>query len=97
MSATEESTITWLEKSHMTKRRRNIYLALDELDLDYTWDMSEVNEMQQLWNDGTSLEGIAEHFRRDPAECFILLFDLAQKSKIEYRKNSIFGGIERGQ
>jgi hypothetical protein len=88
----ENHVIGRIEAAYMTKRRRDTYLALDDLDFDFTWSLGEVREMKHLWNEGTALEEIAEHFDRDIDECFILLFDLARKGKIKYRKNSIYGG-----
>jgi hypothetical protein len=87
----EKNAIAGLEAFHLKKQRRVTYLALEELD--FSWSEAETREMKRLWNDGTPLEDIAEHFGREADECFILLFDLARKGKIKYRTNSIHGNL----
>lgn len=63
------------------KRRRNIVVALE--DLDFIWDSDELRDMVELHNEGKDIEYMAWFFNRDPDEVFIALFHLARKGKIE--------------
>jgi hypothetical protein len=76
-----------LEKRFMTQKRRNIYIALEELD--FTWGEDQVLEVIEMWNDDVPLIYIADHFDRKDEEVGVLIMDLALKDKIKARERGI--------
>lgn len=72
------------------KRRRKIYVALEEYD--FTWDEFELIDFIRMWKEGLPLKDIAEHFKRKPIECVLLVMDLAERGKIRPRIHGLFGG-----
>ncbi|MGO4888018.1 helix-turn-helix domain-containing protein [Anaerobacillus sp. MEB173] len=89
MNSNPNKSIARLEKRFMKKRRMKIYTALEELD--FHWDEQEVSTFIELWNNGFSLNEIAQRFSRDIDEAAILLMDLGRKKRINPRHY----GIER--
>lgn len=85
---TQNQIIGSLEKGHMTKSRRNRYIALEEMD--FVWDEDDVLEFRKMWNDGAGFESIAKHFDRDIDECSLLLMDLRRKGKLKPRNRGLF-------
>lgn len=74
---------------HMQLHRRNIYIALE--DMDFTWNEDEVLEFDRMWNEGLSLYDIARAFDRDPDEVALLVMDRVRSGYIRKRKNGIWG------
>lgn len=90
MSAVEQLAIRSIENYHMTERRQEVYIALE--DLDFIWDIRQVLELDEMWRRGFSLQYMAEYFNRDPDEVAILLMDRLRRGRIRPRKGGIFGG-----
>lgn len=65
------------------KERKQIYLALEELD--FVWCIEEVEKVVHLWADGMNLWEIANEMKRDPDEVAVLIMDLARKNRIVSR------------
>lgn len=70
-----------LEKRHMLNKRTSTYIALEEMD--FTWSTRQVKEFDSLWEDGYSLEYIAEYFNRALDEAALLLMDRVKKNKLK--------------
>jgi hypothetical protein len=68
---------------------QGIYIALDHCNLD--WKPKDVHKVEQLWNDGASIEEIAKEIKRPVKDVFCLLYDRAELGFIESRKGGIFG------
>jgi hypothetical protein len=73
----------------LTIKRRNIYIALE--DLDFIWDESEIPDIERMWNAGFSVWDIANACERDADEVAILIMDRVRQGYIEPRKGGIFG------
>ncbi|EGL82077.1 hypothetical protein CathTA2_2440 [Caldalkalibacillus thermarum TA2.A1] len=82
----EQSAIAWIEKAYMTQRRRNIYIACE--DLDFTWDESQVMAVRLLYENGGNEDEIASDpgIQRDPYEVKVLIIDLERKGIIKRRE-----------
>jgi hypothetical protein len=85
----EQSAVHGIEKRYLKAERLYTYIALEEIN--FLWSLSEVHEFDQLWNDGYSIEYMAEYFNRKPIEILILALDRAEKGMIKRRKNGIWG------
>lgn len=72
-------------------RPKELYIALDNLDIDFTWYPDEVDHVIQAWESGMHIADIAAAFRRTDTEVFLLLLDLANKGKIDEREGGVFG------
>ncbi|MFB6433804.1 helix-turn-helix domain containing protein [Bacillus thuringiensis] len=68
---------------YMKKSRRNLYIALEELDL--VFDESEVIRLQQMWKEGKGILEIAKELGRHQLEIAALIMDQADKNKIKSR------------
>ena len=79
----EQASIVRLENAYMTKRRRNIYIACE--DMDFTWDERQVYAVAEMYRKGATVYEIAADpgIDRDPDEVAILIMDLARQGVIE--------------
>ncbi|KAA1803623.1 hypothetical protein FXB61_005737 [Bacillus cereus] len=67
----------------MKNSRRNMYIALEELDL--VFDESEVIRLQEMWKEGKNIIEIAVEMGRHQLEVAALIMDQADKNKIKSR------------
>ncbi|MFY0147850.1 helix-turn-helix domain-containing protein [Bacillus cytotoxicus] len=79
----ENYTIAAQQKKYMKKSRRNLYIALEELDL--VFDESEIIRFQEMWKEGKSFIEIAKELKRHQLEIAALIMDQADKNKIHSR------------
>ncbi|WP_428846020.1 helix-turn-helix domain containing protein [Bacillus paramycoides] len=68
---------------YMKKSRRNLYIALEELDL--VFDESEVIRLQEMWKEGKGILEIAKELGRHQLGIAALIMDQADKNKIKSR------------
>ncbi|MGG5770736.1 helix-turn-helix domain containing protein [Bacillus wiedmannii] len=71
------------QRKYMKKSRRNLYIALEELDL--VFDESEVIRLQEMWKEGKGILEIAKELGRHQLEIAALIMDQADKNKIKSR------------
>lgn len=88
----ESASIYWIERNYMKHERKNIIVALE--DLDFIWCEEEVKEVIEMWERGIPLDMIASNFDRDQDEVAILIMHLARKNQIKPRVGGIFGGVK---
>ncbi|MDA2637952.1 helix-turn-helix domain-containing protein [Bacillus cereus] len=79
----ENYTISAQQRKYMKNERRNLYIALEELDM--LWDEDEVAQVKEAWNNNESVFAIGEKMQRDPDEVALLIMDLARKGVIGKR------------
>ncbi|MGS0418133.1 hypothetical protein [Bacillus cereus] len=79
----ENYTIAAQQRKYMKNSRRNMYVALEELDL--VFDESEVIRLQEMWNANKNIIEIAKELGRHQLEIAALIMDLADKNKIKSR------------
>ncbi|HHY2677449.1 TPA: helix-turn-helix domain containing protein [Bacillus toyonensis] len=68
---------------YMKKSRRNLYIALEELDL--LFDESEVIRLREMWDEDKGILEIAKELGRHQLEIAALIMDQADKNKIKSR------------
>ncbi|MGH0567323.1 helix-turn-helix domain containing protein [Bacillus cereus] len=68
---------------YMKKSRRNLYIALEELDL--LFDESEVIRLREMWDEDKDIIEIAKELGRHQLEIAALIMDQADKNKIKSR------------
>ncbi|MBG0964124.1 helix-turn-helix domain containing protein [Bacillus sp. SRB1LM] len=71
------------QRKYMKKSRRNLYIALEELDL--VFDESEVIRFQEMWKEGKGILEIAKELGRHQLEIAALIMDQADKNIIKSR------------
>ncbi|WP_080441290.1 helix-turn-helix domain containing protein [Bacillus cereus] len=71
------------EKKYMKKSRRNLYIALEDLDL--VFDESEVIRLQEMWKKDKGILEIAKELGRHQLEIAALIMDQADKNLIKSR------------
>ncbi|PEW60457.1 helix-turn-helix domain containing protein [Bacillus cereus] len=79
----ENYTMALQQRKYMKKSRRNMYIALEELDL--VFDESEVIRLQEMWKEGKNIIEIAVEMGRHQLEVAALIMDQADKNKIKSR------------
>ncbi|PEO62750.1 helix-turn-helix domain containing protein [Bacillus toyonensis] len=68
---------------YIKKSRRNLYIALEELDL--LFDESEVIRLREMWDEDKDILEIAKELGRHQLEIAALIMDQADKNKIKSR------------
>ncbi|WP_141527123.1 helix-turn-helix domain containing protein [Bacillus cereus] len=71
------------QRKYMKNSRRNMYIALEELDL--VFDESEVIRLQEMWSENKNIIEIAKELGRHQLEIAALIMDQADKNKIKSR------------
>ncbi|MGF9766926.1 helix-turn-helix domain-containing protein [Bacillus albus] len=79
----ENYTMALQQRKYMKKTRRNLYIALEELDL--VFDESEVIRLQEMWKEGKGILEIAKELGRHQLEIAALIMDQADKNIIKSR------------
>lgn len=79
----ENYTIAAQQRKYMKNSRRNMYIALEDLDL--VFDESEVIRLQEMWKEGKNIIEIAVEMGRHQLEVAALIMDQADKNKIKSR------------
>ncbi|HFK1537594.1 hypothetical protein AWW71_20505 [Bacillus cereus] len=79
----ENYTMVLQEKKYMKKSRRNLYIALEDLDL--VFDESEVIRLQEMWKKDKGILEIAKELGRHQLEIAALIMDQADKNLIKSR------------
>ena len=88
----EALAIQKMEKRLLKKKRNAIYIALEDLELDWYWADSEVKCFDCLWKIGVSVPKMAEIFNRKPLEVTLLMLDRLEKREIKKREGGFWGG-----
>lgn len=84
----------YFERYYMTKYRRRVYVALE--DLDFTFDEADLPMIIHMWEEGLSIWDIARAFDRDPDEITVLIMDLVRKDRIKPRPRGAYGRRREG-
>ncbi|PFR72891.1 helix-turn-helix domain containing protein [Bacillus cereus] len=79
----ENYTMALQRGKYMKKSRRNLYIALEELDL--VFDESEVIRLKEMWNEDKGILEIAKELGRHQLEIAALIMDQADKNIIKSR------------
>nr|WP_207911709.1 helix-turn-helix domain-containing protein [Bacillus thuringiensis] len=79
----ENYTMALQQRKYMKKSRRNLYIALEELDL--VFDESEVIRFQEMWKEDKGILEIAKELGRHQLEIAALIMDQADKNIIKSR------------
>ncbi|PGQ20984.1 helix-turn-helix domain containing protein [Bacillus cereus] len=79
----ENYTMALQQGKYMKKSRRNLYIALEELDL--VFDESEVIRLREMWNEDKGILEIAKELGRHQLEIAALIMDQADKNIIKSR------------
>ncbi|MGG0209558.1 helix-turn-helix domain-containing protein [Bacillus mycoides] len=79
----ENYTMAAQQRKYMKNSRRNLYVALEELDL--VFDESEVIRLKEMWEEDKNIIEIAVELGRHQLEIAALIMDQADKNKIKSR------------
>jgi len=83
----ESRKISKLEQNHLTRKRKYIYTALENVeDADWYWDVKEILDFQELWNAEISVKDIAAYLKRTEMSVLLLSLDRMAKGKIKPRQ-----------
>jgi hypothetical protein len=58
---------------------------------DFMWDIKKIDEVIELWNNGTPLQEMVCKAKRREEELFLLLLHLSLKGRIKKRGRGIWG------
>jgi hypothetical protein len=65
------------------------HIALEELN--FLWELTDVEEVEKMWNMGIPITFIADNFERDIDEVALLIMDRVRAGIIQPRKGGVFG------
>ncbi|MET3700157.1 hypothetical protein SAMN05877753_1229 [Bacillus oleivorans] len=85
----QKRAATKLEQTYMIHRRRNTITACE--DLDFHWDLREVQLVRDYWKQGLSVVDIAKKMNRLQEEVLILIIDQSRRRNISPRKGGALG------
>jgi hypothetical protein len=64
-------------------KTRNIYIAMENLNVNFKWDENEVFGVEAQVNEGKDLEYMVGSFKRPPDDLRVLIFELALLGRIK--------------
>ena len=76
---------TQIARNMLTDESKSIYIALEEVDIDWFWDIEDVLELDQMYKAGKSIQEMCEWFGRTGEEVALLIMDRAMQNKIRAR------------
>jgi mannose/cellobiose epimerase-like protein (N-acyl-D-glucosamine 2-epimerase family) len=88
----ENYTIAAQQRKYMKKSRRNIYVALEDLDL--LFDESEVIRFQEMWEEDKSFIEIAVELGRHQLEIASLIMDQADRGMKQLTLEDVVGSFD---
>jgi len=62
-------------------------------DLNFMWDIKDLDITVRLWKEGKSLFEIAKILKCDTDEAWLVLMHLSREGRIRKRKNGLFGEV----
>lgn len=68
-----------------------MHIILDKVEIDWVWTDKDLWSFRALWNDGVSLETIAQKLYRPTLEVSLLALDQLELGNIKKRDNDDFG------
>lgn len=87
----ENRIISKIESHYLKNKFRETYIALEELN--FSWTKEELFDFECMWDEGATLDELAEYFERTPEEILILALDRGMKGKIKPRKGGLIGAL----
>ncbi|UOF90822.1 helix-turn-helix domain containing protein [Fodinisporobacter ferrooxydans] len=88
-SGYHQDPVKLIATSHMTQERKQLYIALE--DMDFIWDMKDIERVERMWEDGISIQAMSRRLDRDTDEIAVLIIDRVRKEKIKPRREGVFG------
>jgi len=84
----ENRAVGRLEQYYFKNSRRNIYIALEEVeDADFYWSPKEIEKFDGLWVEETPIKEMAEALKRSEIAVFLLSLDRIFRGKIKPRRD----------
>lgn len=71
----ESRVIKNAEEKYLYHKRHNLYIMLEDEDVDWYWDESEVIEFDRMFNEGATVLELSQHFCRPTVEIALLTID----------------------
>lgn len=75
MRDTENRVIKNINEKYLYQRRYNVYIMLEDEDIDWYWDESEIMEFDRMFNEGATVLELSQHFSRPTVEIALLTID----------------------
>ncbi|MEC0271904.1 hypothetical protein [Peribacillus frigoritolerans] len=75
MSNTESIVTKSIEEQHLYHKRYNVYIMLEDEDIDWYWKESEIIEFDRMFNEGATVLELSQHFCRPTVEIALLTID----------------------
>lgn len=78
-----------MRRGAKTRPKKPLYLMLE--DLDFSWYEEEVDQVKEMWNDGSHIEKISDKVNREVDEVALLIIDLHRNKEVDIRDNGVYG------
>ncbi|MGE6717857.1 hypothetical protein ACQKGD_10835 [Peribacillus frigoritolerans] len=75
MRDTESIVIKNTEEKYLYHKRFNLYIMLEDEDIDWYWKESEIIEFDRMFNEGATVLELSQHFCRPTVEIALLTID----------------------
>ena len=67
------------EAKYTVKKRKSIYIMLENVEIDWNWDDSEVKKFDRLYKQGLNAFELARVFNRPAEEIALMILDRAMQ------------------
>lgn len=84
----ETWTIKNIEQKYLSHKRNDIYIMLEDEEINWYWDDAEVLEFDQMFNEGAQISELAAHFGRPTFEVALLIMDRDLKGMLGAGKHA---------
>ncbi|MBK5497434.1 hypothetical protein [Peribacillus sp. TH14] len=88
MRNAESIVIKNTEEKYLYSKCYNVYIMLEDEDIDWYWDESEIMEFDLMFNEGATVLELSQHFCRPTVEIALLTIDRDLKGLLEVNQNA---------
>ena len=68
-----------------------MHIVLDRVDINWAWSDQDLWSFRALWNDGASVDTIADKLKRSSLDVALLVVDQAEVGEIKQRLDGLYG------
>ena len=72
-----------METRWLKHKRNNTYIMLEDVEINWFWDMQEVFEFDRSYKSGMNIFQLAEKFKRTHEEIALMICDRAMQNRLD--------------
>lgn len=78
----ENSAIAQIHKNHFTHKRKPFHIMLENADINWMWEEKDIEEFEELFKQGWTLQQLSEHFNRPHVEIALMMIDRELENRL---------------